>query len=840
MKIKKIRKNVKTQYFASLPLRLIAPLRAICMLLLLCPVVLSAQNGVTVSNLVVATGSPTTVTFNVAWAKPMPVTAWSDTVWVFVDYNKAGKMERLPLTAGATLTETSAPGVGKVEYAENNNKGVWVIGNARSAGNFSATVQLLTATSGVAGACAYASNYPPVGEYESAAHLTFTGTPPYDIVLTHTDGSTTVTQSGGDFYVPSSYTAASFTDKTGAPGKIKCIPMTGDIDFTVTPATIAKGQAVAFAVSGSLSNPSSSAITYIWSAPDFSPASHTGTPFNATVPAVDGNYPVTLTARSTGFCDLTKSKNVMISDCIPPATFTLTASASGFCAGAAGVTFGLSGTENGRNYQLYRGATPVGVLNGTGSAGTFSGTFNVAGNYTAQSIADGAYCAVSMGGSHNTTSNPLPIAPAVSQPADVCQNAGDLVFTASGYTGTLEWVSNGGGAESGNTITFTSTSTGAKAVTARSSQTYTNAPVCYSAEVTKSATVLPLPAVAFYSGDARCGEGSLTLSASPFVGAVIDWYDAATGGNLLQSANNYYTTPSITNTTTYYAQARNTSTGCVSAARMPALATVNPVPAVPTMGGGGEQCGSLDITATPGSGGNGIRWTDNNSTASPRSVDATGTYYAVTTSAAGCESGQASVEVTILTAPFIAHSGGDATQTVNVGTAITPIYYTGYDATSIYLSTGGFPAGVTGSANGTVFTISGTPSVVNDNVKYSVVADNAYCSTDPVHGSIIVLGNPCYDCITWTQCEFTQMQLYYNEPTDWQSATDICAQTGMRLPHGEEMACLCDYQAPGEIIDTFEWGDRESGQQMAAAYRHIDCGRGYVNKTSQLKYRCVK
>ena len=88
------------------------------LLLFLCPVLLSAQNGVTVSNLVLEAG---TVTFDVSWGdKPLPA-VWSDLVWVFVDYNNTGKMERLPLLSGATLTATSAPGVGKVIEVLDNN-----------------------------------------------------------------------------------------------------------------------------------------------------------------------------------------------------------------------------------------------------------------------------------------------------------------------------------------------------------------------------------------------------------------------------------------------------------------------------------------------------------------------------------------------------------------------------------------------------------------------------------------------------------------------------------------------------------------------------------------------
>jgi hypothetical protein len=244
--------------------------------LLLCPVLVSAQSGITVSGLVVTAGSPTTVTFNVSWDKNaanMP-SLWLDSAWVFVDYKHNDKMKRLPLSAGATLTNTSAPGIGKVAEIPGNNQGVWVIGNAKTAssGSVSATVQLLTANATSTDVCAYDSNYPPVGEYTTATHLSFTGTPEYDIVLKHTDGSTTLAHSDDAFDVPEHYTVQSFTDKTGAPGITGCIPMTGNIDFTVTPAIAVKGHPATFTVSAVPVVPVNSAVTYRWSAPNFNPA----------------------------------------------------------------------------------------------------------------------------------------------------------------------------------------------------------------------------------------------------------------------------------------------------------------------------------------------------------------------------------------------------------------------------------------------------------------------------------------------------------------------------------------------------------------------------------------
>jgi hypothetical protein len=366
--------------------------------LLLCPVALSAQNGVTVSNLSVSDG---TVTFDVRWGdQPLP-DVWSDSVWVFVDYNAGGVMKRLPLT-GATLTNPSWSGA---SITQPNTQGAWVTGNAKTAdlGSFSATVQLLTATADIAGACVYASNYPPVAEYNSAQTIKFTGTPPYDLVL-NTGNGTTPAQAYSDYNLLPGQTLELFTDKTGAPGIIKCIA---------------------------------------------------------------------------------------------PPTFNLSATASGFCADdATEIAFTLDGTEVGREYRLYRdGTAEVSVITGNGNEMSF-GAFAVPGTYTALTIADGLYCPMQMGAALVVAENQLPAPPQLNEPADVCQNDGDIVFIATGYGGTVDWSLSSGGTAEGNSYTFSSASPGTKSVTARSVQTHDNAPTCYSDDVvTRSATVHATPAV---------------------------------------------------------------------------------------------------------------------------------------------------------------------------------------------------------------------------------------------------------------------------------------------------------------------------------------------------------
>jgi hypothetical protein len=309
-----------------------------------------------------------------------------------------------------------------------------------------------------------------VGKYTATDKIAFTGTPEYKVILEKDNKSTyTVTVGKGEsLSIPSSETALSFIDKTGAPGT-----------FT----------------------------------------------------------------------------------CIPSSTYTLNASATGFCADAAGVTFSLSGTQSGRSYQLYKGATTVTTLTGTGSAATFSGNMTE-GTYTAKVLASAGYCEATMAGSPAISRNSLPTQPTIAKPDDVCLNGGNLVFTATGYSGSLTWTSAGGGVVNNNTITFASTATGIKTVTARSAQTYTNAATCYSAEVTQ-------------------------------------W------------------------------------------------ATVNAIPGAPTMSGAGTHCtGSANITASAGTYGNGIKW-DDGSTASARTVTVSGTYMAITTSAAGCTSSTATITITV-------------------------------------------------------------------------------------------------------------------------------------------------------------------------------------------------
>lgn len=105
--------------------------------------------------------------------------------------------------------------------------------------------------------------------------------------------------------------------------------------------------------------------------------------------------------------------------------------------------------------------------------------------------------------------------------------------------------------------------------------------VCPSASRTPVAvTVNPAPSAPTVtpSGPTICSGRTATLNSSVSGGA-IDWYTSSTGGSAIHTGDSF-TTPALSSTTTYYAEAKVGD--CVSA-RTPVTITVNPTPVAPTV-----------------------------------------------------------------------------------------------------------------------------------------------------------------------------------------------------------------------------------------------------------------
>jgi uncharacterized protein (TIGR02145 family) len=490
----------------------------------------------------------------------------------------------------------------------------------------------------------------------------------------------------------------SFTDKTGAPGKLGCIPMTGSIDFT-TPANMPKGLATSFEVlQQNLSIPNASAITYTWSAPNFNPNSGTGILYAPAAPANTGTYEVVLTASSTGYCDLETSKTVTVIDCISSAIYDLKVSATAYCTGSS-VTFALSNTTLGRTYRLYKGSEAVmNALPGTGGAATFTGAFAGAGTYTAQVTAEGGNCPAVMAGTHTVSENPLPDTPTITASAStVCQGTNVVLMVSS--------------------------------------------PV---AEATYTWSVNPESPAGTASGT---DNGTYTVS-------------GATTGTKSASAYASLASSGIT------CQSVNAATVTAVVATMPTAATVTRVSAATVCqntnvvfrvsGTAGSTFTWLGTTGTPSGTGSGTLTVSGAATGT-KSVSA---YARLTSSGTTCQSANAATVTAVVNLqPTITRRSGNASQTVNQGTAITPIIYSTTYSAVISRTGGSFPTNVSGAPSGTPsgtsFTISGTPSVTGT-FGYSLTASNG-CASTASSGTITVnAAAPQYAASTKTWTVGTQ------------------------------------------------------------------------------------
>jgi YVTN family beta-propeller protein len=239
--------------------------------------------------------------------------------------------------------------------------------------------------------------------------------------------------------------------------------------------------------------------------------------------------------------------------------------------------------------------------------------------------------------------NALPVITASSN-SPVCQG-GVLSLSASGGVSYV-WsgpVGSGIVNQPGQTLTInnaTLTATGTYFVKG------TGANGCRN-DASVNVTVNPLPAVPTNgSSTARCGPGSGTFSATAGSGETIDWYNAPTGGSLVASAAPNYTV-SVSSTTTYYAQARNTTTGCVSASRIASTVTISLPPPMPSITASGSLTlcsgGSVVLTSSTAAT---YLWSPGGATTKSITVTTAGNYSVLVTNGA-CSISSALAVVTV-------------------------------------------------------------------------------------------------------------------------------------------------------------------------------------------------
>ena len=326
-----------------------------------------------------------------------------------------------------------------------------------------------------------------------------------------------------------------------------------------------------------------------------SPLAGTGSGLNFGLQTIAGNYTVVGTNSTTGCTsNMTGSADITINPL--PAVYNVTGGGN-YCNGGSGVAVGLSNSQTGVNYQLKIGATNAGIpLAGTGSALSF-GLELSAGTYTVVATNPISGCSSNMSGTAVVIIDPIPVVTFSAGVSAACVGStGNVYTTQSGMSSYLWMVSGGGTITSGggsgnNSVTVTWNTAGPQSV----SVIYMNVSGCVSA----SATIYPVTVNAspvvynVTGGGPYCSGGS---------GVAIGLSDSQVGvnyqlqlagvdnGGLIAGTGNAIGFGNKIGAGIYTVTAINASTGCTSNMSGSATVSVNPLPALYTVTGGGTDC----------------------------------------------------------------------------------------------------------------------------------------------------------------------------------------------------------------------------------------------------------
>lgn len=211
--------------------------------------------------------------------------------------------------------------------------------------------------------------------------------------------------------------------------------------------------------------------------------------------------------------------------------------------------------------------------------------------------------------------------------------------------------------------------------------------------------IIPSPVISFNnmvtSQVQLCSGSSATLVATPIPNTVINWYTQPTGGTAVFTGNTF-TTPQLTATTTYYAEAMRN--GCTDAsARTKVTVTVNDLPSAPVITNNSATiCQGLTATFTAQTvSGISVKWYAQATGGTPLYtgdtfttpvLNANASFYAEAVNASSCPSAQRTqVNVTVNPAPNVPALSSTAitiktgqTATISVTNAQPGVIYNWY------------------------------------------------------------------------------------------------------------------------------------------------------------------
>jgi PKD repeat protein len=250
---------------------------------------------------------------------------------------------------------------------------------------------------------------------------------------------------------------------------------------------------------------------------------------------------------------------------------------SGSICSGDNVTFTATPTNGGTSptYQWQNNGTDIsGATNST-----YSSTALANGDVITCDMISNSSCATGSPVTSNSitmiVSTPLAasVSIAASPSATICAGA-SVTFTATqtngGTTPAYQWQLNSSNISGATNSTYSSSAlSNGDAVTCIMTS---NLGCVSGSPATSNIITMSLPTAPTTTNDTLCSSGTATLGASG--NPTLNWYDAATGGTLVNTGTSY-TTPTITSTTSYYVESNTTSYGASQYVPCPAIGSAS-------------------------------------------------------------------------------------------------------------------------------------------------------------------------------------------------------------------------------------------------------------------------
>jgi|GEM_PF-7090266 len=440
---------------------------------------------------------------------------------------------------------------------------------------------------------------------------------------------------------------------------------------------------------------------------------------------VAGSYTAKATSMLSGcISDMTGSAAVSVNPL--PVQFSVTGGGS-YCAGGAGAVIGLTGSQAGVQYRLWRnGVATSAVVSGTGGVVSFAPQF-IAGSYTAVAVNAATSCTTNMSGTTTVSVNPTPVVHTVSGGGSLCQGGAGVNVVMNTSTPGVSYQLYNGSMTVGTAIAGTGSAInfGGQSTAGTYTVLATNAATSCTSAMSGSATVIvnPLPAVhAVTGGGAYCsgGTGVHVGLAGSQAGVTYRLYKgtAAVGAAITGTGDAVDFGP-ITVAGTYSVRATNASTSCGAAMDGTATVQINALPLAQTVTGGGAYCqGSAGVAVGLSGSQAGVTYSLYNGSTAVATASGTGDIVMF---------GVYSTTGTYSVAAVNTTTGCTRSMTGTVPVMVNTL-------PSVYAVAGG--GSYCAGGNGVAVSLSGSQSGVN----YNIYRDGAMVSTVAGSGASLALG----------------------------------------------------------------------------------------------------